>query len=165
MPSTRETVESYFQSVAERDLEGMLGHWVPGKVGQLVGMADLVIPEGYREWFGGMFAAFPDFELLPRSIVVEGDRAAVHWKATGTFDGEGSFEGFKPNGATIAVEGIDLVKIEDGKIVELVAVLNGLDMARQLGVVPPAGSIPDKALAAAINAKTTLTDKLRELRG
>lgn len=96
--------------------------------------------------------------------MTEGNTAVVRWSATATFDGIGTFEGFRPNGAKIDIEGIDILEIEDGRIQSLVALLNGLDLARQIGAVPPQGSAADKAMAAAFNAKTTVVEQIAKLR-
>ena len=164
MASTAEIAIHYFDCVARQDIEGMIECWRPGSRADFVGMEQLRAPEDYRNWFGNLFSCFPDFKLEARQIVAEGSRASVHWRATGTFNGKGTFEGFKPNGAGIDPEGVDLLTLEDGQIVHITAILNGLDMARQLGAVPPKGSAADRALAGAFNAKTALAGKLRALR-
>lgn len=164
MASTSEIATHYFDCVTRQDIDGMIECWKPGSQANFVGMEVLRAPEDYRSWFGNLFSCFPDFRLEARDIVAEGDRASVHWQATGTFDGSGVFEGFKPNGARISIEGVDLLTLEDGKIVHITAILNGLDMARQLGAVPPKGSLADRAMAGAFNLKTAATAKIRELR-
>ena len=165
MPSSSEIAASYFDCVTRQDVAGMIAHWRPGSRANFVGMEVLRAPEDYESWFGNLFRCFPDFRLEAKDIIAEGDRAAVHWRATGTFDGAGVFEGFKPNGATIDLDGVDLLTIEDGQIIEITAILNGLDMARQLGAVPPRGSIADKAMAGAFNAKTAVAARIRAMRG
>ena len=55
------------------------------------------------------------FEVL--ETVAEDDRAAVRWRARGTFAGPGSFKGFEPNGARVDLEGVDVVAVRDGRIV------------------------------------------------
>ena len=164
MSTTSEIAAHYFDCVARQDIEGMIECWRPGSRANFVGMEDLRAPEDYRSWFGNLFSCFPDFRLEARSIVAEGEEASVHWQATGTFDGEGVFEGFRPNGAKIDIEGVDLLTLEEGRIVHITAILNGLDMARQLGAVPPKGSFADKAMAGAFNAKTAAAKKLKDLR-
>ncbi|MCB0863698.1 MAG: ester cyclase [Solirubrobacterales bacterium] len=164
MPSTSEIATHYFECVSRQDIAGMVACWKPGSHATFVGMDELNAPEDYNQWFGNLFSCFPDFRLEARSIVAEGEKASVHWQTTGTFDGEGVFEGFRPNGARIDIEGVDLLTLEEGKIIHITAILNGLDMARQLGAVPPKGSFADKAMASAFNAKTAATRKLESLR-
>lgn len=166
MPTSAEVASKYFDCVSRQDVGGMIDCWEPGGSARFVGMDELDVGRDYPGWFGNLFACFPDFRFEVIDIVGEEGKASVHWRATGTFDGEGTFEGFKPNGATIDIEGVDLLTVNgEGRITSIVALLNGLDMARQLGAVPPRGSLPDRAMAGAFNAKTALTRKLKNLRG
>ena len=50
------------------------------------------------------------------TTVAEGDGAAVRWRARATFAGPGNFMGFEPNGARVDIEGVDLVRVRDGRI-------------------------------------------------
>lgn len=163
--NARELATHYFECVSRQDIEGMVACWKPGSTATFIGMDELRAPDDYRRWFGNLFSCFPDFRLVAEEIIAEENRASVLWRATGTFDGEGVFEGFRPNGAKVDIQGIDLLTLEDGKIVKLIALLNGLDMARQLGAVPPRGSLADQAMAKAFNAKTAVVKKVRDLRG
>jgi len=142
----------------------MAGTWAAGGSSRLVGLADLDAPQGVVDWFAELFGCFPDFQLTIDETVVEGEKAVARWTAVATFNGTGTFEGFKPNGASIRIEGMDILTIRDGQIQTLIAFLNGLDLARQIGAVPPAGSAPDKAMAAAFNAKTAVKAKVGALR-
>jgi predicted ester cyclase len=155
---------SYFEAVAARDVEAMIEHWEAGQVGYLHGLAELRVPEGYREWFGNLFQAFPDFDMEPIDIAGSGELAAVRWHAAGTFTGPARFEGLVPNGARIALEGCDMLTIRDGLIRENHAYTNGAELARQLGALPPAGSLAERGLTGALNARTATTEALGRLR-
>lgn len=151
----------YFEAVAARDVEAMMTFWrVPG-TGHIHGIADLSAPEGYREWFGALFRAFPDYRFEVLSITADEERAAVRWRSTGTFDGVGVFEGMVPNGKSVEIEGCDVLEISDGKLIDLNAYLNSTQMGRQLGALPPAGSAPEKAMLAAFNLKTRIAAALK----
>ena len=163
MPSAAETADTYFGAVGRQDLDAMAASWKPGATSDIIGLANLTAPDGVIAWFTELFEAFPDFALVVKKVIADEESAAVHWSATATFNGTGTFEGFKPNGASIDIEGIDIITVEDGLITSLVALQNGLELARQLGVVPPAGSAADKAMAAAINAKTAATHQIKKL--
>ena len=54
-----------------------------------------------------------------------------------------------------------MLTIEDGLIVENRAYMNATEMARQLGAMPPAGSLPEKAMFGALNAKTAAVAAIR----
>jgi len=56
---------------------------------------------------------------------------------TGTFDGEARFEGAIATGARLDLTGCDVLTVRDGKIVRNDAYMNAMQMARQLGVLPP----------------------------
>ena len=94
----------------------MAACWEPGSVDHLYGMADLRVPQDLRSWFGNLFAAIPDFSMSVADMVAYGEKAAVRWTATGTFTGPARFEGLAPTGASVAMEGLDLLTIRDGKI-------------------------------------------------
>lgn len=152
--SAKQVATSYFEAVGRQDLDAMMDHWEPGGIGFIHGMATLRAPEGYREWFGAMFRAMPNFKMEIVDMVAYGDKAAVRWGATGTFTGTGKFEGLDATGARVEMEGCDLLTIRDGLIRENRAYVNATEMARQLGAMPPAGSAGEKAMLGAVNLRT-----------
>jgi glyoxylase-like metal-dependent hydrolase (beta-lactamase superfamily II) len=104
-----------------------------------------------------VFAAFPDFAFEVVDLVAQDDRVVVRWKARATFAGPGSFQGLAPNGARIAIEGADVVRVRDDRIVHNDAYTNGLDLLRQLGASPAAGSTAERRMTSLLNARTRLT--------
>ncbi len=147
-------VDDYFDAIARRDVEGMAALWAPDGTDHIAGQVDAFGPNGVREYFTDLFTAFPDFALSVRSTVTEGDRAAVHWTATGTH--LGPLWGVEPTGARVELEGIDLLQVRDGLIVRNDATVDALSVARQLGLLPAAASQAEQRLHAAFNAKTRL---------
>ena len=75
----------------------MMEHWEPGGIGYIHGVANLRAPEGYREWFGALFRAMPDFKMEIVDMVAYGDKAAVRWRAAGSFTGPGRFRAAAAN--------------------------------------------------------------------
>src|SRR5262245_22936526 len=132
----------------------MIEHWDPDGISHIHGMAELRVPEGYHRFFGGLFRAFPDYTMEAIDVVAYGDKAAVRWRATGTFTGPGKFEGLDPTGARVETEGVDLLTIRDGLIRENHAYTNATEMARQHGAMPPAGSAGEKAMVGAVILRT-----------
>jgi predicted ester cyclase len=159
-----EVARSYFEAIAAHDIDAMMEHWEPGGIGYLHGVRNLRAPEDYREWFGNLFRALPDYRFEILDLVAEGGKAAVRWRAEGTFDGSAKLEGFAPTGGRITMEGCDLLTIRDGLIRENRAYTNSMDAARQIGALPPQGSRAEKAMAAAFNARTAAARRLRGLR-
>ncbi|MGH2980519.1 MAG: ester cyclase, partial [Solirubrobacterales bacterium] len=162
---TAEVARSYFDAVAAQDLDAMESHYEPGSVGKIHGLAELRVGGNYREWFGNLFRAFPDWKFEVLDIVAEGDKAAVRWRARGTFDGDARFEGMDPNGASVDVEGCDMVTVRDGKLIDNQAYSSGTEIARQLGALPPEGSVAERGMTAALNLKTRAVKAIQARRG
>jgi steroid delta-isomerase-like uncharacterized protein len=152
---------AYFDAVARRDVDAMAACWEPGTRDVIHGVADMRVPEDLRRWFGELFASFPDFSFEVLDVLATGEKAAVHWHATGTFSGTGRFEGLAPNGGRVDVQGCDVLTVRDGKVIHNDAYMNGAEMARQLGALPPQGSAPERALTALLNLKTRLSRRGR----
>ena len=133
---------AYFEAVAARDPKAMAACWEPGSNDVLHGVADLRAPEGVEEWFGNTFRAVPDFQMEVVDLLAGGDKVAVRWHMTGTFSGDARFEGAIATGEKIDITGCDVLTVRDGKIVHNDAYMNGMQLARQLGVLPRPGLGP-----------------------
>ncbi|HEU4737006.1 MAG TPA: nuclear transport factor 2 family protein [Solirubrobacterales bacterium] len=161
-PAQPEAVaRGYFDAVARRDIGAMASFWEPGAPDVIHGVVEMTAPADLHAWFGDLFTAFPDFSFAVLDVIADGEKVAVRWHATGTFDGPGKFEGLLANGGRVDVEGCDVLTVRDGLIRRNDAYMNGAEMARQLGALPPAGSPPERALTGALNLKTRLTAALR----
>jgi len=145
---------TYFDALARHDLDAATAVWKPGAVDRLVGDQELTAPDGIRRYFGELFAAFPDFALEILEVTATTGRAVVRWRADGTFAGPGQFQGFAPNHARISIEGCDVVSVKDKLIIHNDAYIDSGDVARQLGLLPPTGSVAHQRLAKVANVRT-----------
>jgi steroid delta-isomerase-like uncharacterized protein len=118
---------------------------------------DPALPEPARgvlevqEFMRASFGAFPDLRFSepdPPVIAVGGDRVLWVWHMEGTNRGEISPPGFAPTGRTVAIDGVDHWTMRDGRIARYRAFYDMNDLARQLGIVPPAGSRAERGLVA-----------------
>jgi steroid delta-isomerase-like uncharacterized protein len=84
-----------------------------------------------------MLAAFSDRQYTIDDQIAEGDKVAtrVTWRATH----RGDFQGLPPTGKQVAVSGISIERIKDGKIVERWVSFDQLGTMQQLGVMPAPG--------------------------
>jgi len=160
MPSTSEIAKRYFAALAAHDIDAAAACWVVGGIDRLVGQQELVAPTGIKEYFGALFAAFPDFQFQVLETTTYRNRTAVRWRASATFAGPGRFEGFMPNGARIDIEGCDVVTVGDGLITHNDAYVDSGHIARQLGLLPPAGSPAQARLARLANARTRILTRI-----
>lgn len=151
---------AYFEAVGRRDLDAMTAFYEPGGTGEIYGLVELRVPDTYRDWFGNVFRAFPDFKLEIVDLIASGEKVVVRWRATATFNGTARFEGLEPNGASVTIRGCDVLTVREGRIQRNDAYLNGTELARQLGALPPAGSVAERAMTAALNLKTRLAGLL-----
>lgn len=103
-------------------------------------------------YFADKFAAIKAFHLEVLAIAESGDDALVHWRMTGRH--VGMLLGIAGTGKEIEIDGIDHFELRDGKVAANTVVFDQMKFARQVGLLPPDGSVADKALKAAFNAKT-----------
>jgi hydroxyacylglutathione hydrolase len=135
--------------------------WQPGAIDRMVGEGlELVAPNGVRDYFAALFAAFPDFHFEIIELTTYRERTAVRWRARATFAGPATFQGFEPNGARFELEGCDVVRVQDGAIVGNDAYFDAASLARQLGFLPAAGSRAQVRLAQLANAGTRIRGRL-----
>jgi hydroxyacylglutathione hydrolase len=156
----REVAGTYFAALARQDLDAAAACWATDGVDRLVGQSEAQGPQGVRAFFGELFAAIPDFAFEVDTVIAEGDRAAVRWNATGTFAGHAAYQGIEPTGGRIELEGLDLLQVEDGLIVQCDAFSDGMGFARQIGMLPPQGSGTEAKVLRAFNARTRAARKL-----
>jgi steroid delta-isomerase-like uncharacterized protein len=161
--SSADVARRYFEALAARDVESAVAMWAPGGIERVVGQRELTAPGGVRDFQNELFGAFPDLRWEVLDVVsANGDgsgdgtnKVAVRWRATGTFAGPGAFQGFMANGAHLEMEGCDMLTINaEGKLGHLDAYLDSADVARQLGVLPPAGSPAEAGLTKLANTVT-----------
>jgi steroid delta-isomerase-like uncharacterized protein len=93
--------------------------------------------EGHKQILAAFRSAFPNLNVTTEDIVAEGDKVVTRWNAHGTHQGE--LMGIAPTGQDVAIKGIDVLRIAEGRIVERWAEYNDLEVMQQLGVVPGPG--------------------------
>ena len=98
--------------------------------------------EGLKAMFVVFHNAFPDMKSTINDISADGDKVWIYSNMSGTM--KGGFMGMKPTGKAFNVEAFDLVRFENGKVVEHWGALDNLAMMQQLGAMPPAGAAKAK---------------------
>ncbi len=154
MASGSVIAKRYFAALQARELDAALACWRPGAVERLIGQGELVAPDGVREYLTALFDAFPDFSFELIDTTTQRERCSVRWRASGTFAGPGSFQGFRANGRSITIEGCDVLEVAEDQIVAGTVYLDRGEVARQLGLLPPAASAAERRLTTVVNLRT-----------
>ncbi len=150
----------YFGAIGARDLDSAVGMWADGGRENVRGQVDVTAPEGVRAFIGELLDAVPDLRFEIVSTTTEDERCAVQWRLTGTFAGPGTLGGLAATGHPITMEGVDLLTVRDGLIQLNDAFPDSIALPRQIGMMPPQGSVADRRLMGAFNAKTRVTSRL-----
>jgi steroid delta-isomerase-like uncharacterized protein len=105
-------------------------------------------PEAVRQFLRDSWVTFPDLVFDPAEDPAwDGDLLMFTWRMRGTMTGPMDPPGFAATGKPLVVEGIDRMRIRDGRIAEYRAFWDLMDASRQLGMMPPTGSRQEKAMA------------------
>ncbi|MEA2256015.1 MAG: hypothetical protein QOG35_2060 [Solirubrobacteraceae bacterium] len=89
--------------------------------------------DGLRRFHRSLWDAFPDAALAVEDMVVEGDRAALRYRLTGTH--RGPYLGVTPTARPIDVQGMMVVRVAGGLVVEEWHSPTELTILRQLGAI------------------------------
>jgi predicted ester cyclase len=153
-----------FDAIDARDLDRLAGIWDEHST-DVFHAFDLTLTgeAALRASFQELFTALPDLEFVTEEVHVVSDEIAVgQWQMSGTFSG-GPFQGIEPTGQRIRLQGVDIVRFEDGKVRHNDVYYDGLSFARQVGILPPTGSVADRAMTATFNIVTRARNAVRTL--
>ena len=89
--------------------------------------------DGQKQLLTAFRSAFPDIKITVEEVIAEGDTVAFRSTMRGTHQGE--FLGIAPTGQQVTFSLLDVVRIEDGKIVEQWGGPDTFDLVQQLGGV------------------------------
>jgi steroid delta-isomerase-like uncharacterized protein len=85
----------------------------------------------WKEFVTGMLNAFPDLHFTMEDQIIQEDRAAFRWSATGTHTGP--LGAAPPTGKPVAIGGLIVDRVVDGKVQERWEQFDQALMLQQLG--------------------------------
>ncbi len=95
-------------------------------------------PQGAKDNFKQYSDAFEGAQITVVDQIAEGDAVATRWQGRGRHTGE--LMGVPPTGKEVIVEGLNLTRLRDGKIVEEWSNWDTLGMLQQVGAIPSASA-------------------------
>ncbi|RJQ50779.1 MAG: ester cyclase [Actinobacteria bacterium] len=130
----RKMIEEYFNKRDESSLEryvsaDLLDHELPPEMPRGL--------EGFRQYLDGYLKAFPDLFVTIEDVIAEGDKVVVRARYRGT--NQGDLFGMAATGKCVDYAGIDIVRVQDGMIVEHWGIGDAYTMMTQMGIVPEVG--------------------------
>lgn len=91
--------------------------FAPDCVVHMTGVAEPVRGIGpWKDLVGGLLRAFPDIHFTVEDQLIQGDRVAFRWRATGTHTGP--LGAAPPTGKTVVLDGLIMDRMTDGKVRE-----------------------------------------------
>lgn len=135
MADVKQVAGDLYDAVSSHDLDALMAlvaediveheEGAPGMPGGKQG-----VRAGFAMWFEG----FPDLTIDVDDLIAEGDRVVARAHFRGTHRGE--FMGVPATGRKIDVEVIDILRVQDGLLVEHWGAMDSMVMLSQLGVAP-----------------------------
>ena len=104
---------------------------------------DLVMHEGAmdikgidsaRAYYANFLTGFSDISFTIKDVFGDGDKIVKYWNFKGVHTG--NFFGIAATNKGVSVDGVTLVRMENGKIAEERDFIDNLDFMQQLGVIP-----------------------------
>jgi len=157
-PTPSEMARTIFEALSKRDLDTAMKFNTDDAVDDFVAIGEFRGRLAIRRFFDELLAAFPDFDIAVDRIVGDDSAAVVQWHAAGTFSG-GKFQGIEPTGKHVQIRGVDVMEFAEGRYVHNTIYYDGASFARQIGMLPRAGSGAEKATLFGFNASTRLRQR------
>ncbi len=88
----------------------------------------------FKQYCSNLIDAFPDNHLTLEDIIVEGDKAVIRYRTTGTHKGE--FMGIPVTDKKVTFWAIEIDRFSNGKLAEIWSRFDTLGLMQQLGIVP-----------------------------
>lgn len=120
--ANKAVIRSYFEEVVNKGNLSLLEQTVSAKT------------EPLRQAISMFIAAFPDARTTVDEIIAEGDKVVVRSTTRATH--KGALMGIQPTGRPVRYAGVDIFRLEDGKIAEHWFIRDHMTLMEQLGVLP-----------------------------
>lgn len=135
VPSARlEFVHAYFAALNNHDSSAVADVFADGGTYADPSLPDPVPVEGFIQYMGGLWAAFPDLAFETGITTEQDNRVVMPWLMTGTQTGPLPGIAPEPTGAAVNLPGIDDIVVGPGGIESVTGYFDNLTLVAQLGV-------------------------------
>ncbi len=160
VPTPASVARGIFDALNRHDIDAATALVSDDAVCDFVAIGQFEGKAAIRRYFQELFTAMPNFSVTVDRVVGDDACVVVQWHSAGDFTG-GPFQGVQPTGKHVETRGVDVVEITDGLLVRSTIYFDGATFARQIGMLPQAGSGAERAMQSAFNAVTRLRGRLR----
>lgn len=135
MAETIQFVEDLLDAWNAHDVERIKAFYAPEYEGVDVGQAAPQHgPQGICQSVLSYLQAFPDLRFLEEETIVQDNHVVLVWTARGTH--EGKLMRIPPTGREIAVRGVSLLTVKNGRIVRGLYIWDVAGLLRAIGLLP-----------------------------
>jgi predicted ester cyclase len=99
--------------------------------------------DAVKQFTAAMHSAFSNFGLTVEDLIAEGDKVVARWMMRGTHTAPLALPGMSlpPTGKQIAVSGISICRVANGKLAEEVVQGDWMGLMQQLGAISAPGQM------------------------
>ncbi len=126
-------LQQYFEAWNDHDGLGIASTFAPGGYYSDPASAGRLTGAAIARYAEALWQSFPDLHFsVDGPVVGDTDTVYVPWKMTGT--NTGSFHGLPPTGKTVALAGVDLVRLSSDRIGSVTGFFDSRELPVQLGL-------------------------------
>ena len=162
--SPQESARAILTAVGHRDLAALEKLYSPEVVDEVVATGVLRGWSEVRAYLADFFEAFPDAMVTVRRTVAGGDCVAVEWEWSGSHEGPGPREpALLPTRRLVTLRSLEFMEFRAGLLVRNTAYSDFGSVARQLRLMPAAGSRTETVALGATNLGGLVRDGVSRL--
>jgi steroid delta-isomerase-like uncharacterized protein len=150
--SPEAVVTAFFDAFGRHDVEAIIALLSDDIVEDLPGVGPLEGIESERAFLTGLFAAFPDMVVEVTRVMAASRIVAVEWVRRGSFTGQ-PFQGLPASGKAFVSRAAGFFEVDDGRISRITVHTDTGQFFRDLGVLPPEGSVGERLALAMFRAR------------
>ena len=125
-------VHQLYESIDKQDFDTFVKLSASDGVCHIPGVPEAVPLEAVTQVIKSYYEAFPDSTHDIKAVIAERDMVAIRFTQVSTHTGD--YEGIPPTGNKISVECQHMLRLANGKVVEVWLVEDNLGMMMQLGM-------------------------------